>query len=263
MADPDSALLRHDAAFCLGQRGSQTALPALEAVLRRPGEHAMVRHEASEAAGALGGRGIDLIREFANDPSREVAETCRLALARAAWLESGDAGAAGDASAPSAAHPRFLSVDPAPPAPAGTPLPALVATLLNDAAPIFDRYRALFSLRDDGGEAAVAALCAALRATGPSASALLKHELAYVLGQLRAPASFPALRDALADTSEHGMVRHEAAEALGALSAEAAAAPLTAALADPDPVVSQSAVVALDVLASEGEFEYASVVAAA
>jgi deoxyhypusine monooxygenase len=266
MADPDSALLRHDAAFCLGQRGSQSALPALEAVLRRPGEHPMVRHEAAEAAGALGGGGVALLKEFASDASREVAETCRLALARTAWLETGDGdGDGGDPAAPAGAHPRFLSVDPAPPARADTPLETLTTTLLDDAAPIFDRYRALFSLRDDGGEAAVAALCSALRAAGPSTSALLKHEVAYVLGQLQSPASLPALRDALANAGEHGMVRHEAAEALGALGAAAAAAPLAAALADSDPVVAQSAAVALDVLGSEagGEFEYASVVAAA
>lgn len=53
-------------------------------------------------------------------------------------------------------------------------------------------------------------------------SPLLKHELAYVLGQLRNPLAVPILENVLVNpTGEHcAMVRHEAAEALGALSSE-------------------------------------------
>jgi hypothetical protein len=47
------------------------------------------------------------------------------------------------------------------------------------------RYRALFALRNKGGEAAVAVLGEAFGAT----SALLKHEVAYVMGQMQHPAS--------------------------------------------------------------------------
>jgi HEAT repeat protein len=50
-------------------------------------------------------------------------------------------------------------------------------------------------------------------------SALLKHELAYCLGQSSVPASIPVLESVLRNKSEDPMVRHEAAEALGALSA--------------------------------------------
>jgi deoxyhypusine monooxygenase len=51
-------------------------------------------------------------------------------------------------------------------------------------------------------------------------SALLKHELAYVLGQIKNPKAIPHLERVLIDDPPfHGeMVRHEAAEALGALS---------------------------------------------
>lgn len=51
------------------------------------------------------------------------------------------------------------------------------------------RYRALFALRNKGGEAAVAALGDAFGAT----SALLKHEVAYVMGQMQHPASADVL----------------------------------------------------------------------
>jgi deoxyhypusine monooxygenase len=40
-------------------------------------------------------------------------------------------------------------------------------------------------------------------------SALLKHELAYCLGQMKNPASLPVLESVLKNTSEDAMVRHE------------------------------------------------------
>ena len=51
------------------------------------------------------------------------------------------------------------------------------------------RGRALFALRNRGGPAAVEALDASLA----GASALLKHEVAYVLGQMQDPAAISAL----------------------------------------------------------------------
>lgn len=40
-------------------------------------------------------------------------------------------------------------------------------------------------------------------------SALLKHELAYCLGQMQNPSAVPALESVLQNTSEDPMVRHE------------------------------------------------------
>lgn len=241
----------------------------------------MVRHEAAEAAGAVGCPGAwQLVEEHLADATREVAETCQLAVQRMAWYEKKQAeeeeekrtqeagqqqqhkaaAEEGGESEKAVVIKRYLSVDPAPPAAPGTPTEHLVAALLDESAetPIFDRYRALFSLRDAGGAQAVSALCAALRG---STSALLKHEVAYVLGQMQDPASLGALQECLLDAGEHPMVRHEAAEALGALGAEAAAPALQKGASDEDPVVAQSCVVALDVLAHErsGAFEYAAI----
>lgn len=241
----------------------------------------MVRHEAAEAAGAIGCPGAwRLVESHLNDAKREVAETCQLAVQRMAWYEKkqakeeveriqkraeGEEAGGGrndgdDAEKETVVVKRYLSVDPAPPAAPGTPTDALVKALLDDeknSTPIFDRYRALFSLRDSGGAAAVEALCRCLR---KSTSALLKHEVAYVLGQMQDPSSLEALRECLGDEGEHSMVRHEAAEALGALGAEAAVPALEKGISDKDPIVAQSCVVALDVLAHErsGAFEYAA-----
>ena len=41
----ESALLKHELAYCLGQIRSESALPVLEEVLRNTSEDPMVRHE--------------------------------------------------------------------------------------------------------------------------------------------------------------------------------------------------------------------------
>jgi hypothetical protein len=69
------------------------------------------------------------------------------------------------------------------------------------ALPHTQRYRALFALRNRGGDAEVAVLCEALSAS----SALLKHEVAYVLGQLQHARSVPTLGRVLRDVREHPM----------------------------------------------------------
>lgn len=43
--DDPSALLKHELAYCLGQMKQTSALPVLEAVLRKEDEDPMVRHE--------------------------------------------------------------------------------------------------------------------------------------------------------------------------------------------------------------------------
>lgn len=48
-----NALLQHEAAYCLGQRGDPAALDALERTIRNENHEAIVRHEAGEALAAL------------------------------------------------------------------------------------------------------------------------------------------------------------------------------------------------------------------
>ena len=109
--------------------------------------------------------------------------------------------------------------------PANSEEPDLVAplraALVSEATSLAVRFRALFSLKHHASEKpptlctlpAIHAIAAALS----SPSALLKHELAYCLGQTSNPAAVPFLRKVLEDRGEDAMCRHEAAEALGAL----------------------------------------------
>jgi len=91
-------------------------------------------------------------------------------------------------------------------------------------------------------------------------SALFRHEIAFVFGQLSHPASIPALTAALSDAKEASMVRHEAAEALGSLGEEEGVEDiLKRFLNDGEQVVRESVIVALDMAEFEkgGEVEYA------
>lgn len=91
-------------------------------------------------------------------------------------------------------------------------------------------------------------------------SALFRHEIAFVFGQLSHPASIPSLVEVLSNEKEESMVRHEAAEALGSLGDEDGVEDtLKGFLDDPEQVVRDSVVVALDMASFEknGEKEYA------
>ncbi|VAI51633.1 unnamed protein product [Triticum turgidum subsp. durum] len=104
---------------------------------------------------------------------------------------------------------------------------------------MYERYAALFALRNDGGDYAVSAIIESLGVK----SALLRHEVAYVLGQLQNKAASDALSGVLKNVNEHPMVRHEAAEESIALLEEFSK--------DPEPIVSQSCEVALSMLEYE------------
>lgn len=139
---------------------------------------------------------------------------------------------------------EYGSVDPAPPS-VESNIYTLKDILLDEDSKMFLRMRSVFSLRNNRSSDAVLALCEGFKAS----SALLRHELAYVLGQMQDKLAVPTLIEVLSDESEHVMVRHEAAEALGAIGDRSARPTLERFLSDPLPEVSESCEVALDLLA--------------
>ena len=78
---------------------------------------------------------------------------------------------------------------------------------------------------------------------------LLRHEIAYVLGQMQNTAALPTLIQRLEDDEEHVMVRHEAAEAMGAIGDRSVIPSLEKYSQDSQPEVAESCIVALDLLA--------------
>jgi len=158
----------------------------------------------------------------------------------------------------------FASVDPAPPLPESQKtVDELEATLMDTKLPLFLRYRAMFALRDLASPPDLPTAVPAVNALAKGfadGSALFRHEIAFVFGQLSHPASIPALTAALSNTEEASMVRHEAAEALGSLGEEEGVEEtLKLFLHDKEKVVRESCIVALDMADYEkaGEVEYA------
>jgi len=145
----------------------------------------------------------------------------------------------------------------------GSSVDELAGALLDADLPLFRRYRAMFALRDLASPpdlpTAVPAVLALAKGLGDG-SALFRHEIAFVFGQLAHPASIPALTAALSDLGEASMVRHEAAEALGSLGEEEGVEDtLKRFLHDEERVVRESVIVALDMVDYEkgDEAEYA------
>ena len=138
---------------------------------------------------------------------------------------------------------EYGSVDPAPPS-TTVQLKELRTVLLDEDQKMFQRMRSVFKLRNIRSPESCLILCEAFN----SESALLRHELAYVLGQMQMDEALPTLIRILSDDKEHVMVRHEAAEALGAIGNHIAIPTLKQFLTDEHIEVSESCEVALDLL---------------
>jgi deoxyhypusine monooxygenase len=229
-----SALLKHELAYVLGQMGRDSAIPILTAVLQDLQQESIVRHEAAEGLGAIGNpESLKVLRQYLNDPSPAVSETCEIAIDR---IERGETAVIGEGEI------CFGSVDPAPALAGKLSVSELQGILMNSELDLYNRYKAMFALRNRGTPEAVLALCTGFA----DDSALFRHEIGYVLGQLQHPVSIPALSAQLCLTDEAPMVRHECAEALGSIATEECLTILKEFENDPADVVRESCLVARD-----------------
>eukprot|EP01054_Gregarina_sp_Poly1_P000390 Gregarina_sp_Poly_1__389@NODE_1097_length_5104_cov_220_281318_g761_i0_p1_GENE_NODE_1097_length_5104_cov_220_281318_g761_i0NODE_1097_length_5104_cov_220_281318_g761_i0_p1_ORF_typecomplete_len354_score69_90HEAT_2/PF13646_6/5_8e15HEAT_2/PF13646_6/3HEAT_2/PF13646_6/1e12HEAT_PBS/PF03130_16/29HEAT_PBS/PF03130_16/0_93HEAT_PBS/PF03130_16/0_21HEAT_PBS/PF03130_16/0_2HEAT_PBS/PF03130_16/1_7e02HEAT_PBS/PF03130_16/0_034HEAT/PF02985_22/5_4e03HEAT/PF02985_22/0_37HEAT/PF02985_22/31HEAT/PF02985_22/2_7e02HEAT_EZ/ len=285
-----SVLLRHEVAYVMGQMTQPTALPVLIDLLDNTEEHPMVRHEAAEGIAALGltsPEAFEAIQRHMNDSNVAVAETCYLAFkglqrtlekeirlgkknAKPSWdpakgfyiftaskrQETNAAMGTDCERIEKLDKSTFGTCDPAEGDLAMQRqecVAELRNILLDEKADLWDRYIAMFTLRNVATEQAAQALADALE---ENKSALLRHEICFVLGQLQIPAGLDKLIARLEDIYEAGMVRHEAALALGSVGADIwtdrgrearkqAIAVLQKWSTDPEPVVAESCVVGL------------------
>ena len=232
----DSALMRHELAYVLGQIQNPVVCPLLESVLCDETDDILVRHESAEALGAIGlPDSLPVLEKFVNHEAPEISETCQIAVDLIKWRKSGEG--VGKSS--------YLSVDPAPAfQKSEKSVEELKSILLDPSSSLFHRYRAMFSLRNMNTDDAALALVAGFQ----DASALFRHEVAYVLGQMQRLVTVPGLTDVLRTEAEHRMVRHEAAEALGAIGGEEVEKILAEYIDDKEMVVQESCHVALDTI---------------
>jgi len=238
--DDTSELLKHELAYCLGQMKSAYALEVLMKVLNDHQQEPVVRHEAAEAVGAIGLPDYEAYMERLEqeDPHVEVRETAHLAHQRIKFVRN--------ATGKDFNSSDFGSVDPTPPSDE-TDIGKLTELFMNKSASLWERYRAMFALRNlsKSNEVAVTALCQGFQ---DQDSALFRHEVAFVLGQVgpAAAGAENALAKVVEDEDEHPMVRHEAIEALGAIDTEGAVKVLRKYLDSPFRIVRESCEVALD-----------------
>nr|NVI76161.1 nero [Cucujiformia] len=186
--------------YCLGQMQDLDAITILKSVLENTKQEPMVRHEAAEALGAIGSEeALSCLQKHKTDGTIEVAETCELALDRINWLKNSN-------EKHELLKSPYNSVDPAPPH-TSNDVAELKRILIDEEESLFNRYRAMFALRNIASSESVKALGEALKC----GSALFKHEVAFVLGQMQHKESVSYLKQSLEDTAENEMVRHECA----------------------------------------------------
>ncbi|VDP07857.1 unnamed protein product [Soboliphyme baturini] len=148
-----SALLKHELAYCLGQMRDTFALPTLRDVLSDETQETIVRHEAGEAIGAIGDSSqMEFLEKYRNSSIQTIAETCELACQRLQWW------AAVDEEERQLAENVYDSVDPAPSEVSDCikeNVCSLERTLLDEKAQLWNRYRALFALRNIASDEAI------------------------------------------------------------------------------------------------------------
>ncbi|KAI5162029.1 deoxyhypusine monooxygenase [Nematocida ausubeli] len=229
-----SVLLKHELAYVLGQMQNRTALPILERILRDGSEDEIVRHEAAEAIATFGDMAYEpLLREYADisvSKSKAVSETCEIG---AELIRNGGS-----------KRSEFGSLDPAVSAESAS-IEKLRQTYLDESKSLYERYAAMFALRDIGTEEAVEILAEGFN--NKNRSDLFEHEVAFVFGQMSHPASAKHLARVLADENRHEMVRHECAEALGTINTKEAEEALLALKDIPNRIIRESVEIGLDI----------------
>ena len=149
----DSDLMRHEIAYVIGQMQNSKACSLLTRILQDTSDDSMVRHEAAESLGAIGDvSAIPVLETFSTDPAVEVAQTCILALDLIRYRKEQTEGALKEEG--NVDRNPYLSVDPAPAAHETVATEELKRVLLDTSDSLFNRYRAMFSLRNRNDVAA-------------------------------------------------------------------------------------------------------------
>lgn len=84
----------------------------------------------------------------------KISETCQIALDRLSWLQKSQS----NNSSSTSTQTHYSTVDPAPPL-TSTKIDELKQILLDENRTLFERYQAMFALRNIGTDEAVLAIC--------------------------------------------------------------------------------------------------------
>jgi deoxyhypusine monooxygenase len=256
--EKESDLLKHEICYCLGQMNTNEENTSLiqefyEKVINED-HSSIVIHEAVEGYANLNTDNIQkLLEKFKGVDDELIGETCELALELSKWNEETKQGETEGLDLKKLKHGTN---DPSPPfniekEEKYRDVEWLKNLLLDPKAPIFDRYRAMFTLREVNTDESCEALCQTLVEEHSSdCTALLKHEIGFILGQMGhsfAKISTPYLEKAVQNEKEAPVVRHECVIALGDITDKTEVMERYS-KEDQDPIVRESCLVALDMV---------------
>lgn len=210
-------------------------------------------HEAVEALGNMNDANtqvlIDKYRDSGKAISEMVVETCELAQDLIKWNKATNMGKTEGIDLQKL---KFRTNDPAPPFnyqqnPQLADIDYLTQFMLDSKNSLFDRYRAMFTLRELNTVPACEAICKTLLPENfATCGALMKHEVAFVLAQMDSVfhVAVPYLLQACVNPDEAAIVKHEGLVAVGEMIDDKSQ--IEHLLHHEDPIVSESCAVALN-----------------
>jgi deoxyhypusine monooxygenase len=166
----NSSLMRHELAYILGQMQHKSSCSILSSILSDESDDTLVRHESAEALGAIGDpSSLEVLSMYRSSEIPDISETCQIAVDLINWKN-------GEGKMEPKVSSSYLSVDPAPPLSANLSIADLQSTLLDKSLSLFQRYRAMFTLRNINNDDSALALVQGLK----DDSALFRHEIGNI-----------------------------------------------------------------------------------
>jgi deoxyhypusine monooxygenase len=234
ITEKSSDLIRHEVCYCFGQMiETEENKKEIEDFLNKeifadPKKYnPIVLHEAAEALGNIDSDyNIKLLERFIDYEDDIIKETCEISVENLNWMLKTNHG---ETEGLKKDNLFYKTNDPAAPFNIHNKekdnkykdIEFIKEILHNEKETIYNRYRALFTLREFNNERAVEILCECFnKELAGKFSPLLKHEISFILGQMCTVAkkALNMLEVVLQDESEDPIVRHETALALGEIT---------------------------------------------
>jgi len=231
ITEKSSDLIRHEVCYCLGQMLStddnkrEIERFLYDEIFQNPKKYQpIVLHEAAEALGNIDScNNIKLLEKFLNYEDDIIKETCEISVDNINWMKET---IHGKTEGLDKLKLVYRTNDPAPPFnfkndSLYTDIESIRNIMHNEKATMFNRYRALFTLREFNNDRAVEILCESFdKIYSNKFSPLFKHEVSFILGQmcLQAKGALRQLEIVLQDEDEDPIVRHETALTLGEIT---------------------------------------------
>jgi deoxyhypusine monooxygenase len=231
ITEPSSDLLRHEVCYCLGQmtNSEENKLEITnflyKEVFENPKKYEpIVLHEAAEALGNISSENnLTLLEKFLDYDEEIIKETCEISVENINWIKATNDG---ETEGLNKLKLIYHTNDPAPPFnfktnPLYSDIQSIRKIMHDEKDTLYNRYRALFTLREFNNDEAVSILCECFdKNFSHKFSPLFKHEVSFILGQMcqQAKSALKQLEIVLQDESEDPIVRHETALTLGEIT---------------------------------------------